>query len=73
MIKSDPSKNGTLTKKEAASSLSEALTEIVFLFYSDYNRFGSLIAYLRKYILKGNNNYPRTVTNKYDILISFEL
>ena len=72
-IKSDPDKNVTLAKKESTSSSSEALTEMVFLPSSDYNRFSSLITDLRQDTMKGNNKYPRTVTNKYDMLKSFKL
>ena len=72
MIKVDPNKSTESPKKGAASSSSEALTSMVFLSISDYNRFGSLISYLRKDILKGNNNYPRTVTRSYDMLTLFK-
>ena len=62
MIESDPKNSTESKKKEAASSSSEALTAMIFLSSSYYNRFGFLIAYLRQEILKVKNNYPRTVT-----------
>ena len=73
MIKVDSNKSTASAKKEASSSSSEALTSMVFLSSSDYNRFGYLIVDLRQYMLKGNNNYPRNVTSAYDMLTSFEL
>ena len=73
MIKVDSNKSTASAKKEASSSSSEALTSMVFSSSSDYNRFGSLISYLRQYMLKGNNNYPSTVTSAYDMLTRFEL
>ena len=39
----------------------------------DYNRFGSLIADLKKEMLKGNDNHPMNFTNTYDMLMHFEL
>ena len=71
LTKSDPNKNSTLAKKEAASSFSETLTAMVFISGSDYNRFSSLIAYLSQDTLKEKNNFPRTVTNAYDMLTHF--
>ena len=53
---SDPNKNTTLAKKEDTSSASEALTEIIFLSRSDYNRFVSLIFNLKQDMLKGSDN-----------------
>ena len=73
MIKAHPNKSTILAKKEAASSSSEALTSIVFISSSDYNRFGSLIAYIRQGMLKVNKNYTRTVTSTYDMLTRFDL
>ena len=73
MIKSDPNKTTGLAKKDTASSSSKALTAMVFLSNSDYNIFGYLIADLRQDMLKGNINYPRTVTNAYNMLPRFEL
>ena len=69
----DTNKNTTLAKKEDTSSASESLTVIIFLYSSDYNRFGFLIAYLNKYMQKGNANYSKTVTSTYDMLTRFEL
>ena len=68
LIKADPKNSTTSAKKEATSSFSEALTAMGFFFSSDYNRFGSLIAVLSQDMIKGNNNYPRTVTIAYYML-----
>ena len=73
LIKLDTHKNATLAKREAALSSSEALTEIVFISSSNYNRIGSLIIDLRQEMLKGKNYYLRTFTNAYDLITSFEL
>ena len=71
VVKSDPNNSTTLAKKEAASLSYEALRSMIFLSSSYYNRFIYLIADLRKYMLKGNNNYPNTVTSTYDMLTRF--
>ena len=73
LIKSDLNKSKALAKKEAASSSSEALTSMILLSSSDYNIFGSKIADLIQDMLKGNNNYTRTVTTANDLLTHFEL
>ena len=73
LIKADPNNSTASAKKEAASSYYEAVTSMAFFFSSYYNRFGSLIADLRQDMLKGNNNYQRTVTSAYDMLTHFEL
>ena len=73
LITAEPNNNISLAKEEADSSSSEALTEMVFLSSSYYNRFGSLIAFLRQNMMKGNKNYPRTVTIAYDMITHFEL
>ena len=72
VLKSYLNKSTSSAKKKSASSSSEDLTAI-FLSTSDYNRFGSLIADPRQDMLKGNSNYPRTVTSAYDMLMRFEL
>ena len=73
LIKLDTNKNATLVKKEAALSSSEALTEIVFLSSSNYNRLGYLIVDLRQDMMKGKKYYLSTFTNAYDLLTRFEL
>ena len=73
LIKSDPRNNVTLENKEAALSSSEALTEMVLLSSSDYNRFGPLISDLRQDMPRGKINYPRTFTNEYCMLTLFDL
>ena len=71
LITAEPNNNISLAKEEADSSSSEALTEMVFLSSSYYNRFGSIIVDLRQDNIKGNKNYPRTEISAYDILAHF--
>ena len=52
IIKADQNNNTALEKKEATSSSSEALTVMVFLSSSDYNRFRSIIPDLKQDIQK---------------------
>ena len=73
LIKEEPSKNSILAKKEAASSYSEALTEMVSMYSSEYSIFVSPIEDLSQDTYKGNDKYPRTLTNTYDMLTHFEL
>ena len=72
LIKVYTIKNLTLKNKESASSSSEALTAMVFLSSSDYDRFVSIIAYLRQDMPKGNYNYLSIATNTYAMIKRFE-
>ena len=73
IIKVDPNKITALAKKEASLSYYEALTAMIFLSSSYYNKFVFLITDLRQDVLKGNNNYPRNLTSAYDMITRFEL
>lgn len=68
--------DNTLTAHEATkqgkSIASEALTAMVFLNSAKGNVFGPLLKELQNDMMKGNDNYPSTVTRAYDLLNRYE-
>jgi hypothetical protein len=58
--------------KQGKSIASEALTAMGFLNSVKGNVFGPLLKELQNDTLKGNDNYPSTVTRAYDLLNRYE-
>ena len=58
--------------KQGQSMASEALMAMVFLNSAKINVFGPLLKELQNDMMKGNDNYPSTVTRAYDLLNRYE-